>query len=205
MERNQTHAKVLKMVVMGLLVAVSIVLVTLIHIPFRPPCFWSTTPLMFPIFIGTFLLGQCPAKLTVLASLIQGLTVSAGSGPIGILMHVLATGSFALVAGTIDKRAKTRRNALIAPGAGVVVQVAVMILCNLVFHPLFMGTAMKDVEPMLLPIILPLQPDEERHQRGGDLYRYKPVSRVAHRILGQPEPAAEKKRRQELTNFWCRL
>ncbi len=193
MERNKTHARVLKMVVMGLLVAVSIVLVTLIHIPFPPAPFLEYDPADVPIFIGTFLLGPVPGlALTVLASLIQGLTVSAGSGPIGILMHVLATGSFALVAGTIYRRAKTRRNALIALGAGVVVQVAVMILCNLVFTPLFMGTAMKDVVPMLLPIILPFNLMKSGINAVVTYIVYKPVSRVAHRILGQPEPAAEK-------------
>lgn len=190
MERNKTHARVLKMVIMGLLVAVSIVLVALIHIPFPPAPFLEYDPADIPIFVGTFLLGPVPGlALTVLASLVQGLTVSAGSGPIGIVMHILATGSFALVAGAIYNRSKTRKNAVVALGVGVLVQVAVMILCNLIFTPIFMGAPMKEVVAMLLPVILPFNLMKAGVNAVVTYIIYKPVSRVAHRILGQTEPA----------------
>lgn len=188
MNRNQNHAKVLKMAIMGLLVAISIVLVALIHFPFPPAPFLEYDPADIPIFIGTFLLGPVPGVvLTVLVSLMQGLTVSAGSGPIGILMHVLATGSFAIVAGCIYKHNKSRKSAVMALAAGVLVQVLVMVVCNLIFTPIFMGSPLKEVMGMLVPVILPFNLMKGGINAMVTYLIYKPVSRVAHRMLGQPD------------------
>ena len=57
--------------------------------------------------------------LTVVVSVIQGLTVSAGSGIYGIIMHIIATSTLVLVAGTIYKVRHTRSGAVIALAAGM--------------------------------------------------------------------------------------
>ena len=86
-------------------------------------------PADIPIFIGTFLFGPLSGLcLTLVVSVIQGLTVSAASGPIGILMHFCATGSFVLVAGNLYKRSHTRKGAVTALVCGIGAWTLAMVL-----------------------------------------------------------------------------
>ncbi len=99
MKKNSVH----QMATMAMLAAISIVLMYFVRFPILPAApFLEYDMADVPILIGTFLFG--PVKgliLTILVSLIQGFTVSAASGWIGILMHIFATGAFVIVAGTI--------------------------------------------------------------------------------------------------------
>lgn len=142
---------------MAMLTAISIVLVWLIHFPLFPTApFLEYDPADIPILVGAFLFGPITGlALTLLVSVIQGMTVSAAAGPIGILMHFLATGSFALLAGWIYQRRRTRAGALIATVCGVLAMTTVMAFCNLIFTPIFMGVPRAVVLDMLLPVILP--------------------------------------------------
>ena len=146
-----------KLVTLGMLGALSIVLVFFIHFPLLPAAPWMEyDPADIPILIGTFLYGPWAGlALTVVVSVIQGLTVSAQSGIIGIVMHLLATGAFVLVAGGIYQRHKTIGRAVVSLICGVVAMTIVMVGCNLVFTPIFLGQAMGDVVAMLLPVIIP--------------------------------------------------
>lgn len=178
---------------MGLLIAMSVMLVALIHFPIFPAApFLEYDPADIPIFVGTFLMGPVPGfAITILVSVIQGLTVSAGSGPIGVLMHALATGSFALVAGSIYYHKKSRKNAVIALAAGVVVMAVVMAGCNLVFTPIFMGTPREAVMAMLVPVILPFN-----LLKGGinaliTYIIYKPISKATQHLFETVEKSKE--------------
>ena len=85
---------------LGVLAAFSVVLMLAIRVPFPPAPFLEYDPADVPILIGAFLFGPVGGLiLTALVSLLQGLTVSAGSGFIGIVMHLAATGCFAVFAG----------------------------------------------------------------------------------------------------------
>ena len=133
--------KTVRLAKMGMLVAISIVLVYIIHFPIFPAVsFLEYDPADIPILIGTFAFGPLGGiLLTVVTSLIQGVTVSAASGAYGIIMHVIATGVFVIVAGLIYKFNKTRKGAVIALVAGVLAMTAVMMGANMVITPLFMG------------------------------------------------------------------
>ena len=101
-----------KLATLGVLAACSVVLMLAVRIPFPPAPFLEYDPADIPILIGTFLFGPVAGfALTVVVSLLQGLTVSAGSGWIGIVMHVAATGCFALLAGFIYKKHHDRKHA----------------------------------------------------------------------------------------------
>ncbi len=154
---QRTSQRTRRITILGLMAAVSIILVYFIRFPIFPSApFLEYDPADIPIFICTFLFGPWwGLALTVVVSFIQGFTVSAGSTIIGVIMHILATGSFALVAGFLYRRNKTRRSAVVALLAGVVVMVAVMALCNLVFTPIFMKTPVDVVLQMLVPVIIP--------------------------------------------------
>ena len=92
-------SKTLKVVKMGVMVAISVALVYLIHFPIFPiVSFLEYDPADIPILIGTFAFGPLAGLvLTVVTSVVQGLTVSAGSGLYGILMHVCGAAAMALV------------------------------------------------------------------------------------------------------------
>ncbi len=126
---------------MGMLVAISIVLVYFIHFPIFPAVsFMEYDPADIPILIGTFAFGPLGGLLlTVVTAVIQGVTVSAASGAYGIIMHVIATGVLVLVAGSIYKFNKTRKGAVIALVAGILAMAAAMVGANLIITPLFMG------------------------------------------------------------------
>ena len=149
--------KTRRLTTMAMLVAVSVILLYAVHFPIFPAAsFLEYDPADIPILIGAFLFGPTAGlAITVIASIIQGITVSAASGPIGIIMHIISTGSMVLVAGSIYKKMHTRRGAAIALAAGVVTMTVAMAICNLIFTPIFMGSPIEAVLQMLVPIIIP--------------------------------------------------
>lgn len=153
---ESTRKRTTKLVTMGMLVAISIVLVWLIRIPFPAAPFLEYDPADVPILFGTFAFGPLAGiTLTIVTSVIQGLTVSAGGGIYGIIMHIIATGTFVLVAGLIYRRKRTRKNATIALICGVLSMIAIMIPANVLITPLFMGVPRDAVIAMLPAVIIP--------------------------------------------------
>ena len=77
--------KIRKLVTMAMLAALSIVLVYVVHFPIFPAApFLEYDPADIPILIGTFAYGPVAGIiLTVVVSVIQGMTVSASSGFMG--------------------------------------------------------------------------------------------------------------------------
>ena len=134
-----TQVKTTKLAKMAMLVAVSIVLVALIHFPIFPAvAFLEYDPADIPILIGTFAFGPVAGVLlTVVTSVLQGVTVSAASGAYGIIMHVIATATLVLVAGTIYRT--------LAMGL-------MMIAANMIVTPFFMGVT-REVVWSLMPFI----------------------------------------------------
>lgn len=178
---------------MAVLAAMSILLVYLVRFPIFPAApFLEYDPADIPIFIGTFMFGPLGGLiLTAVVCVLQGLTVSSSSGVIGILMHFFATGAFALVAGNIYKRMRTRKGALIALGVGVITMTITMIIWNLVFTPLFMGIPFEAVLPMIIPIILPFNLLKAGINAGITFFVYKSVEKVLG--LGAKVPNVETK------------
>ena len=136
-----------KLTALGMLGAISLILVATVHFPIIPAApFLEYDPADVPILIGTFAFGPVAGFL---------LTVVASGGPIGIIMHIFATGSCVLIAGNIYRRNKTRKTAAIALIVGALVMTGAMVLMNLVLTPIFLGTSMEEVIPMLMPAIIP--------------------------------------------------
>lgn len=174
-----------KLTTLAMLAAVSVVLAAAVHFPLLPAApFLEYDPADIAIFIGAFAFGPWAGLgLTAVVAVIQGLTVSASSGPIGILMHFLATGSFVLAAGSLYQRRKTRAGAVLSLCVGVAVWTAVMLGCNLVFTPIFMGQPMEAVLAMLVPVILPFNLLKGGINALATYIVYKPVSRVVHQLV----------------------
>lgn len=140
---------------LAMFAAISVLLVALIRFPIFLD-FLEYDPADIPIFIVTFAYGPWAGLiLTVVVSVLQGLTVSAQSGVIGIIMHILATGSFVLVAGYLYRGHKTRSRAAVALLVGLLTMTAVMVLWNIIFTPLYTGFPREQVIGLILPAILP--------------------------------------------------
>ena len=135
------QTKVRKLATMAMLVAISIVLVYLIHFPIFPgAAFLEYDPADIPILIGAFAYGPVAGVLlTVVTAVIQGFTVSASSGVYGILMHIISTKSGAIL-GLI---------------CGTIAMGLAMMVANHFITPYFMGAPVEVVDAMLLPVILP--------------------------------------------------
>lgn len=146
-----------KLTVMGMMAAISVLLVYLIRFPLLPAAaFLEYEPADIPIYICTFLYGPLSGfVLTIIVSLVQGVTVSAGSGIIGIVMHIFSTGSFALIAGFLYRRKKDTKTAIISLLAGIIVMTVMMCILNLILTPIFMGVPRDAVLQMIVPIIIP--------------------------------------------------
>ena len=140
---------------MAMLVAVSIVLVALIHLPIFPAVpFLEYDPADIPILIGTFAFGPgAGILLTLVTSILQGVTVSAASGVYGIIMHVIATSALTLTAGLIYSKNKSKKSAIIALVAGTLVMVVVMIPANMLITTRFMGLTLEALMPFMPWII----------------------------------------------------
>ncbi|ODU57991.1 MAG: ECF transporter S component [Clostridium sp. SCN 57-10] len=172
-----------RMTKLGMLAAISVVLVALIHFPIFPAAdFLEYDPADIPIFIGTFAFGPgAGLVLTAVVCVIQGLTVSVKSGIYGIIMHFLATGSFVLVAGLIYRRGKNIKSALLALTCGVVTMTLVMVAANLVVTPYYTGMPVEAVKGLLLPIIVPFNLVKAAANSLITFLLYKRVSALLHR------------------------
>ncbi len=146
-----------KLAVMAMLVALSVVMVFLVHFPIFPAVsFLEYDPADIPILIGAFAYGPLAGIiLTIIASVIQGFTVSAGAGLYGVLMHIIATSVLVLIASGIYRVKHTRVGAVIGLVCGTLAMGGVMVVANHFITPYFMGVPVEVVDSLLLPFILP--------------------------------------------------
>lgn len=137
--KKQTNTR--KLVTLGLFAAISVILVLIIHIPVFPVVpFLEYDPADVPIIIASFAFGPASGFiLTLVVSILQGITVSSASGIYGIIMHIFSTGSYCLTCGIIYKKNKSKKGAVLALIVGTLVSVATMSLWNLIITPLYMG------------------------------------------------------------------
>ena len=146
-----------RMAVMAMLAAISVVLVYAIRLPLIPMVpFLEYDPADIPILIAALAYGPwAGVALTVVVSVIQGLTVSAASGAYGILMHIIATSVLVLVAGGVYRLRRTRKGGVLGLVLGTLAMGLVMLPANHFITPHFMGQPVEVVDALLLPGILP--------------------------------------------------
>lgn len=151
------NARTKKLCVMAMLVALSVVMVAFIHFPIFPAMpFLEYDPADIPILIGAFAYGPVAGiVLTIVASVIQGFTVSAQSGLYGIIMHIIATSTLVLVASGIYRIKHTRVGAVIGLVCGTLAMASIMMVANHFITPYFMGVPVEVVDGMLVPFIMP--------------------------------------------------
>ena len=105
-----------KMILMALLAAIAYIIVALVRIPVV--AFLSYEPKDVVITVGGFLLGPLASFIiSLLVSLVEMVTISQ-TGPIGCLMNLISTCSFACVASIIYKKKHSINGAVMGLLAG---------------------------------------------------------------------------------------
>ncbi len=146
-----------RLVKLGMLTALSIILVYAIRFPIFPSAaFLEYDMADVPILIGTFLFGPWwGLALTAVVSVLQWLLVSPGGMWVGAVMHFCATGSYVIAAGLIYGKTHSMKGALIGMGVGSVLQTLMMIPMNLIFTVHFFGYPYEAVVAILPTAIIP--------------------------------------------------
>ena len=187
-----------KLTVMGMLTALSVVLLWLLHFPLIPAApYLEYDPADVPILIGAFAYGPVAGLLlTVLASAIQALTVSASGGPWGFVMHVIATGALCVPAGIVYRVRHTRGGAVLGLCLGTVCMAVAMLIANHFITPLYTGMPVEAVDALLLPVMLPFNLLKAGINSVVTFLLYKSVSvHVIHgedKVFGKPRRRSEK-------------
>ena len=162
-----------KLVLLAMLAAVSYLIVSLIRIPVV--LFLSYEPKDVIITIGGFLMGPMASFIiSLVVSLLEMVTISQ-TGPIGGLMNLLSTCSFACTAALIYKRRHTLAGAVTGLAAGTVTMATVMVLWNWLITPLYMGVTREAVQGMLIPVFLPFNLLKAGFNSAFVLVLYKPL------------------------------
>lgn len=172
-QRSSVHEHVLFLVLIGAMSAISVVLAYLFHFPLIPAApFLEYDPADIVIYLCTYLMGvPYGLVLTGIVSVVQGITVSAQSGVIGILMHIFSTGSFVLTAGFLfrgkrhsgtgaeehGKPSGRKRvvRIVLATLCGIAVVTVLMVLWNVLLTPIYMKVDRMEIVRDLLSIYVP--------------------------------------------------
>ena len=127
------------------------------------------------IVIGGFIMGPLAAAvISLIVSLVEMLTISS-TGPIGLIMNVLASCAFACTAAVIYKRDRSMKGAVIGLIAGVLLMTGLMLLWNWLITPLYMKVPRETVVAMLLPVFLPFNLVKGGMNAALAMLLYKPV------------------------------
>jgi len=177
-----------RMVKLGMLTALSIILVYASHFPIFPAASYLEYDMAdVPILIGTFLYGPWwGLGLTAVVSVLQWLLVSPQSLWVGAIMHFLATGSYVVAAGLIYSHNKTRKAAIIGMAIGAVLQTLMMIPMNLVFTVHFFGVPREAVVALLPTAIIPFNAITTVANSIITFLLYKRVAKVFEKNLLKP-------------------
>lgn len=187
-----------RLVKLGMLTALSIILVYAIHFPIFP----SATYLEYdmadvPILIGTFLYGPWwGLGLTAIVSLLQWLLVSPQSLWVGAIMHFFATGSYVVAAGLIYAHKKTTTAAIIGMAVGAVLQTLMMIPMNLIFTVHFFGVPKEAVIALLPTAIIPFNAIKTVANSILTFLLYKRVSKLFSKKLIDRKPPLPQEQEQ---------
>lgn len=160
--------------------AVAFVAMALIKIPVVQ---WlSYEPKDIILAIASFIYGPVAGFFAIVAvSVVEAITVSQ-TGPIGLVMNIIASGTFCVTASFIYSRRRTLSGAIIGLAAGAALTVAAMLLWNWLVTPIYMSTpelpipaARNMVADMLLPVFLPFNVIKVTINATATILLYKPV------------------------------
>ena len=120
-----------------------------------------------------------PSAAAVLAFLVPILEYpTSETGPYGLIMNILSSGAFVIVASVIYKFKKTLSGAIIALCSASLSMVAVMMLANLFITPYYLHVAQTEVVALIPTLLLPFNAVKAVLNAALTLCLYKPISKV---------------------------
>lgn len=170
------NSRTKNMTTMAMLAALAFLVMLVGRIPMVAAApFLKYDPKDVIIIIGGFIFGPFAAfMISLVVSIIEMLTVSE-TGPIGAIMNLLSTCSFACLASVIYKKKHSIKGAVIGLVSGIALMVVVMLAWNYLLTPIYMGYPREAVAAMLLPVFLPFNLIKGGLNAGITLLIYKPV------------------------------
>ena len=170
------NSRTKNMTTMAMLAALAFLVMLVGRIPMVAAApFLKYDPKDVIIIIGGFIFGPFAAfMISLVVSIIEMLTVSE-TGPIGAIMNLLSTCSFACLASVIYKKKHSIKGAVIGLVSGIALMVVVMLAWNYLLTPIYMGYPREAVAAMLLPVFLPFNLVKGGLNAGITLLIYKPV------------------------------
>ena len=152
------------------------------------------------ICIGGFIFGPMAAAILSILVPVLEMFFASDTGPIGMLMNVLATASFCCTASYIYKKNHTRKGAVLGLALGVIVLTAVMVLWNYLITPIYQGVPREVVAAMLPTVFLPFNLVKGGLNMAIILLLYKPVV-TAMRKAGLVPPSKSTQERKLNAGF----
>jgi len=161
MANNRTinRASTVRLTTLGMLAALSLVLVF-----FNFPLFPATPFLKFdfadiPILIASILFGPLPALAVLfVVSVIQAFLLG-GDTYLGCIMHFVASGAMVVVSGLICRKSTGIKRMILGLGLGALTMTALMIPMNYLITPLYFGghtqTNIDLISSFMIPAIIP--------------------------------------------------
>jgi riboflavin transporter FmnP len=182
--KMKTNVK--KMATVAVLSALSIVLMLLIRFPILPAApYLIYEPADVPVLIGGFLFGPAAGFIiTVIVSTIQAFALST-DGWVGLVMHIIATGSLVITASTIYRVCRNKSGAIIALAAGTLAMTLVMIPTNLIIQPRFYGVPVETVKSLLIPAVIPFNLIKAGANSLLTFIVYKSISRFVKKFVSE--------------------
>jgi len=175
------NSKTKNLIILAILTALAYVAMLLIRAPFPAASFLTYDPKDVFIVIGGFLYGPLAViPMSVIVSLLE-MPIS-GTGPIGLIMNVLATCSFAFTAALIYKYRRTIMGAITGIISGVFLMIAVMLLWNYIITPMYMNVPREIVAGMLIPVFLPFNLLKGIYNAAITILLYKRLSVILRKL-----------------------
>ncbi len=177
MRESKNFQQIKRMTAVAMLCALAFVL-TYLKIPVM---FLSLEVKDSVIVLCTLLFGPVSGLvIAVLVPLLELITHST-TGVYGLIMNMLSSVTFALVAGVIYKYKRSFYGAIAALVSGVLSVTAVMVLANLFVTPYYMGVSTDAVIDLIPKVLLPFNLVKAMLNAAIVLLLYKPLSSVLKR------------------------
>ena len=185
-------------VLMAMLSALAYLIMSLVRIPVV--LFLKYEPKDVIITVGGFLMGPLASFLiSLVVSLVEMVTVS-DTGPIGALMNLLSTCTFACTAAVFYKKNHSLKGAVLGLALGSVTMVGTMLLWNWLVTPWYMGQPREVEESLLIPAFLPFNLLKGGLNTAFTLMLYKPLT-VALRKTGLLSPSVQPKSQAKIGGY----
>ena len=192
--KRQTNSDNLKrMTAVAMFAALAYVCVVIIRIPniggFLTMDFKDVIITIAGMFFGPLV----AVILSLIVPFIEFLTVS-GTGPYGLIMNVLSSMTFSVVASVIYKYKKNLLGAVLGLLNAVIAMTAVMMVANLLITPYYTHMPTEAVAAMIPKLLLPFNLTKAILNAALTMMLYKPLTAVLKktRLVPNKKPDSEK-------------